>query len=237
MNERQSNVAQYCDGIRTSKEIALLAGDNHKYVQEVMLKFDLPRRSRGSATGSLNGSFLHGRRIDRDGYVLVSASAEHPYARNRPNRPGKLIYEHRLMMEEKIGRYLLPGETVDHIDGLRLHNELSNLRLFQSNAEHLASTITMQVPAWSEEGRKKQFLSVSQRKESEQIHTYSLMKKNGDARLRQILLAALSLGKDSPFLLGSHHHLEKAGISDFSRSSLELSLAEIDRKYALIRSL
>ena len=32
MNERQKKVAQYCDGVRTSKEIALLCEDKPKYV-------------------------------------------------------------------------------------------------------------------------------------------------------------------------------------------------------------
>jgi hypothetical protein len=58
------------------------------------------------------------------------------------------------------------------------------------------------------------------------------MKKSGDARLRQILLAMLSLGADSPYLLGTHHHLEKAGISDLSRSNLELELEKLYQRYA-----
>lgn len=231
MNDRQKNVAQHCNGVRTSAEIAKLCGDKQKYVQEVMLKFDLPRRRRGSATGKLNGKYRHGRRIDRDGYVLVTAPDDHPYARQRTGRPQKLIYEHRLMMEQKIGRYLLPKETVDHIDGLRLHNDPSNLRLFDSNADHLKATISNQVPRWSKAGREQIGKRLNSRP-SQPVNTYDRMKKSGDARLRQILLSLLSLGKGSPYLLGTSHHLEKAGIADFSRSNLTRELEQLSQRYA-----
>lgn len=232
MNERQKKVAQYCDGIRTSKEIALLCGDKHKYVQEVMLQFDLPRRKRGSSFGEMNGSYKTGRRIDRDGYVLVSAPIDHPYSRKRNNRNTGVIYEHRLVMERKLNRYLDPKEVIDHIDELRLHNDPSNLRLFESNSAHLKATISGQIPAWSNQGQEKLNSTRLSRIGSEQVHTYNRMKKSGDARLRQILLAMLSLGTDSPYLLGTPHHLEKAGISDLSRSNLELELEKLYQRYA-----
>ncbi len=231
MNERQNNVAQYCDGLLTSAQIAVLSGDNQKYVQRTMLAFDLPRRTQGSAFGELNGAYDVGRRIDRDGYVLVSAATDHPFARKRKDRNTGIIYEHRLMMENKICRFLDPKEAVDHIDGLRLHNEPSNLRLFSSNAEHLRSTITGQIPNWSKKGIEK-MLTPHRLRDRSTVNNYQKMKVSGDARLQQILLAALQLGIDSPFLLGTHHHLEKAGISDFSHSSLELELMNLYRKYA-----
>lgn len=232
MNDRQRKVADHCDGIRTSKEIAAICGDTHKYVQEVMLKFDLPRRKRGSAFGPMNGAYKSGRRIDRDGYVLVSAAPEHPNARKRQDRHVGVIYEHRLVMEQKLGRYLRRRETVDHIDGLRLHNAPDNLRLFACNADHLKATIAGQIPIWSDQGRAKFDIPPALRGSLPPIDTYLSMKRSGDARLRQILLAALQLGIDSPFLLGSFHHLEKAGIVDFSRPSLERALDDLSRKYA-----
>ena len=231
MNERQKNVARHCDGVLTSKQIAEICGDSHKYVQGVMLKFDLPRRSQGSACGNLNGSWAGGRRIDRDGYVLVSAPKGHPFARYTAGRHTGIIYEHRLIMEGTLGRYLHPKEVVDHIDGLRLHNEASNLRLFSSNAEHLKQTITGQVPKWSKAGFEKQCSTYYQRTKTPQIHTYGEMKKRGDARLRQILLLALRLGADSPYLLGSSLHLKKAGIFDLSHSNLERELKALYQKY------
>lgn len=232
MNERQKNVALWCDGERTSREIAALCGDKTKYVQEVMLKFDLPRRKRGSAYGPLNGSYKCGRSIDRDGYALVPAPAGHPYCRKVKNRHYGRILEHRLLMEQKIGRYLLPEETVDHIDGLRLHNSPDNLRLFSKNSDHLTCTIRGATPNWSKAGSEKQTMSYHDRTTLPRIDTYNQMKKAGDVRLREILLTLLKFDIDSPYLLGTHRHLKKAGISDFSHSNLRRELAALCRKYA-----
>lgn len=43
------------------------------------------------------------------------------------------VLEHRYVMEQRIGRELLPEETVHHISGNRLDNRLENLELFSSN--------------------------------------------------------------------------------------------------------
>ena len=232
MNERQKNVAQYYNGKRTSAEIALLSGDSAKYAQEVSLKYDLPRLPQAPRTGKNNPSYKTGRTIDRDGYVLVSAPLGHPNARMRSGRKYGRIYEHRLMMEQKLGRYLESQEIVDHIDGLRLHNSQDNLRLFENNAEHLRKTITGKIPKWSEKGYQKLKLPVDQRKEMKRIDTYHQMKVCGDARLRQILLAMLQLGTASTYLLGTTHHLEKAEIYDFSHSNLQHELNLLSQRYA-----
>ena len=58
-------------------------------------------------------------------------------------------------MEQQLGRYLEPEEVVDHIDGDTSNNELSNLRLFSSNAEHLRVTLAGRTPNWSEDGRRR----------------------------------------------------------------------------------
>ena len=38
--------------------------------------------------------------------------------------------EHRILMEEKIGRRLAPGETVHHMNGFRDDNRVENLELW-----------------------------------------------------------------------------------------------------------
>lgn len=45
---------------------------------------------------------------------------------------------HRMRMQDKLGRHLLPGEVVHHIDGDIYNNSLANLTVFSSEAEHLA---------------------------------------------------------------------------------------------------
>ena len=62
------------------------------------------------------------RRVTKDGYVAVSGGK---YG------PSKLL-EHRTVMEAHIGRALLPGENVHHINGDRLDNRLGNLELWST---------------------------------------------------------------------------------------------------------
>lgn len=64
-----------------------------------------------------------GGKTRHHGYVRVFRP-EHPHARNN------YVYEHRLVMEQKLGRYLLPSETVHHKNGVRDDNRPENLELW-----------------------------------------------------------------------------------------------------------
>lgn len=57
------------------------------------------------------------------GYVLLSLP-DHPMA----TRDG-YVFEHRVVMAEKLGRMLLPTEVVDHVNGIKDDNRPENLRV------------------------------------------------------------------------------------------------------------
>lgn len=69
--------------------------------------------------------------IGPDGYIMVCAP-KHPEVLARAARGSRnnRMREHRLIMEEMLGRYLLPNETVHHKNGLRADNRKENLELW-----------------------------------------------------------------------------------------------------------
>lgn len=215
-----------CDGVRTSDEIAAIVGCPPKYVQKQMVRFGLPRLNRGARFGELHRDWIGGRSVDLDGYALVATPDGHPNGRSI----GRML-EHRLVAERKLGRYLRPEEVVDHIDGLQLHNDPSNLRVFQDNSAHLSATLAGRRPKWSETGKASQSVYKTRRKGLKYADTHRLRKARGDVRLRQILLAWLQFEPDSPHLLGTSHLLERIGIDPLSRPSLERAWADLSARW------
>ena len=80
--------------------------------------------------GSLNPNWKGGKTHDYPGGYIKIRMPNHPHAING------YIYEHRLIMEKRLGRYLKSYELVHHEDGNPQNNNLSNLKLLFNNSEH-----------------------------------------------------------------------------------------------------
>ncbi len=213
MNENTKEIIRLSTASITSGEIAKILGLTPRYVRKVRTIMNLPRPSVGAGLRELNHQWIGGRKVDLDGYVLLETQ---PYR----------ILEHRLVMEKTIGRPMTSVEVVDHIDGLTLHNDPANLRLFPNNAEHLKATITGREKRISRSGR-------SCRRDANPlpVDTYRVRKERGDVRLLAIVRAALQLGIDSRYLCGTLHWLQRAQIDPYSRSSLEHAVQTIYRRW------
>jgi hypothetical protein len=74
-------------------------------------------------TGSGSPRFKGGS-INSDGYRIMRRGK------------GRSVGEHRLVMEQALGRRLLSTEVVHHRNGNRLDNRLENLELIQSQSAH-----------------------------------------------------------------------------------------------------
>ena len=74
---------------------------------------------------------MYKEKVKRSGYVVVH-KPEDP----RSDKSG-YMFEHTIVVEEKIGRNLQKGELVHHIDENKTNNNIENLMLFESQSKHL----------------------------------------------------------------------------------------------------
>jgi hypothetical protein len=79
----------------------------------------------------LHPAWKGGRVKHSCGYILI-LQPDHPRANSRG-----YVGEQIIIMEKYIGRFLMKGELVHHINGDRTNNDIRNLRLFCSNEEHM----------------------------------------------------------------------------------------------------
>lgn len=116
---------QYNNGL-TIAEIAVLHNVSAIPIRRVLIETGThmrPAKPRIARVGELNPTWKGGRKVRKDGYILVWT-------------PHGEKLEHRLVMEQKLGRPLLPSEVVHHIDENPSNNDPSNLELLASQSDH-----------------------------------------------------------------------------------------------------
>lgn len=117
---------------QTIRDLLVREGIEHKFVHD-------KRREKNPNWGG-------GRSVDSNGYILIRSS-DHP---NR-NRAG-YVFEHRLVMEKHLGRYLTRSEVVHHKNDVRNDNRIENLELFETNGHHLIASRKGKMPNWTQDG-------------------------------------------------------------------------------------
>lgn len=111
---------------KTIAEIAALHGCSNHPVKAALRRLRLSRPAKprdGVLGGDKNPAWTGGRRHRSDGYIEVWT-------------PTGVRLEHQIVMEQKLGRSLTPGEVVHHIDGNKANNDPANLQL-TTQSEHI----------------------------------------------------------------------------------------------------
>lgn len=116
----------YASGM-SMKAIAAKIGRSVHIVARRVKQAGISRPWRGK--GPEHSSWTGGRNSGGGGYLRNWIDEASVYASMR-NKNG-YVKEHRLVLAQKLGRPLLPTETVHHIDGDRSNNALENLQLRQ----------------------------------------------------------------------------------------------------------
>lgn len=116
--------------LRSSKKVAQLHDTTENTILKLLRKAGEPILRRGGGRGDKHPQWKGGKHTNDSGHVLVK-SPEHP---NR-DRLG-YVREHRLVVEEALGRFLLRTEIVHHRNHDKKDNRLENLALFTCHYEH-----------------------------------------------------------------------------------------------------
>ncbi len=114
------------------EKIAKTYGYGHTTIADWCKKLGIKSRvqpAKGVAIGSLNPAWKGGKWKTARGYIKV-LTPEHPRNQN------KYVDEHRLVMENKLKRYLSENEVVHHKNGIKDDNRIDNLMLFENEGKH-----------------------------------------------------------------------------------------------------
>jgi hypothetical protein len=84
--------------------------------------------SNAASTGKGNPNWKGGKTYHKAGYAMIRVK-NHP----RASHNSGYVFEHILVMEKHLGRYLTQGETVHHKNNVKDDNRIENLELWCTN--------------------------------------------------------------------------------------------------------
>lgn len=140
---------------------SLIWGAIHHYGIPIRPRVDALRLAIKKGKDSPN--WTGGRKIDVGGYVWLY-SPEHPYATKQG-----YVKEHRLVMEHKLGRYLLPSEEVHHHNGIRSDNREENLEVLNGSNHTLRTMFCSSCPVRKEVQRLHRIIESLERSLNEKL--------------------------------------------------------------------
>lgn len=123
--------------------------EDNEFFRRWLHKMNVPLRGQG-LRGERHNHWRGGVKMSK-GYRMV----QHPNGALDKNNRRVYILEHRLVMEQYLGRPLLRDEVVHHKNNDILDNRIENLGLFVNNADHLRQTLKGHVPNWNPEGKAR----------------------------------------------------------------------------------
>lgn len=139
--------AYYSDDNPSASQVAKRFGCTSTTIKNYLVKYGIPVKSQSTV--------MSGRTLSEDHKEKVSKTLSHGKREENPNWKGgvtysgrkknglyrkilvdgKYVLEHRYVMEQSLGRKLVKGEEVHHINGNKQNNDISNLILL-SKSEH-----------------------------------------------------------------------------------------------------
>lgn len=98
-------------------------------VREILRKQKLGERNPKWKGGRVK-VYSHADKDKSNPYIKVKSHG-HPYADSQ-----NYVMEHRLVMEQHLGRYLKPDEYAHHNNGIKADNRIENLKLVDGRSDH-----------------------------------------------------------------------------------------------------
>ena len=122
---------EYINNKRSMTSIAKELNISWTIVSRYLDKYNIPKRNKSQQQkGEHSSNWNGGKNLRSNGYIEI-------YSPNHPNKNARgYVYEHQLVAEMMLGRYLKENEVVHHIDFNKTNNESSNL-IVLTNSEHV----------------------------------------------------------------------------------------------------